>query len=113
MLRRQEQQQLAKDAKNQRRLWNPGIKIFLYPDITLRERKCGDPRVGEFLNLMDAYEDYNTLKLLPNVVHSMARCCYAESGGKLLFSRLYGEWWKPNNTSRLAFKLWKAPMYGA
>ncbi|GJS90179.1 hypothetical protein Tco_0772815 [Tanacetum coccineum] len=28
MLRRQEQQQLAKDAKDQRRIWNPGFKII-------------------------------------------------------------------------------------
>ncbi|GJV15267.1 hypothetical protein Tco_1360590 [Tanacetum coccineum] len=35
MLRRQEQQQLAKDAKIKRRLWDPGIKKF-YLDITLR-----------------------------------------------------------------------------
>ncbi|GJR81330.1 hypothetical protein Tco_0152115 [Tanacetum coccineum] len=28
MLRRQEQQRLAKDAKIQRRIWDPGIKIF-------------------------------------------------------------------------------------
>ncbi|GJR83510.1 hypothetical protein Tco_0154295 [Tanacetum coccineum] len=37
MLRRQEQQQLAKDAKDQRRLWNPRIKIILFLNITLRE----------------------------------------------------------------------------
>ncbi|GJY08585.1 hypothetical protein Tco_0375639 [Tanacetum coccineum] len=35
-LRRQEQQQLAKDAKSQRRLWDPRIKVFL--DNTLRAR---------------------------------------------------------------------------
>ncbi|GKA77901.1 ribonuclease H-like domain-containing protein, partial [Tanacetum coccineum] len=34
MLRRQEQQRLAKDAKIPRRIWDPGIKIFL--DNTLR-----------------------------------------------------------------------------
>ncbi|GJX83875.1 hypothetical protein Tco_0333356 [Tanacetum coccineum] len=38
MLRRQEQQQLAKDAKTQRRLWYPGIKNA-FSDITLRSRK--------------------------------------------------------------------------
>ncbi|GJR46764.1 transport protein Sec24-like CEF [Tanacetum coccineum] len=37
MLRRQEQQQLAKDAKIQRRLWDPEIKNA-FPDITLRAR---------------------------------------------------------------------------
>ncbi|GJT24412.1 50S ribosomal protein HLP, mitochondrial-like protein [Tanacetum coccineum] len=36
MLRRQEQQRLAKDAKIQRRIWDPGIKSL--QDITLRAR---------------------------------------------------------------------------
>ncbi|GJZ66429.1 hypothetical protein Tco_0623125 [Tanacetum coccineum] len=37
MLRRQEQQQLAKEAKIQRRLWDPGIKS-VFQDNTLRAR---------------------------------------------------------------------------
>ncbi|GKA45521.1 hypothetical protein Tco_0738317 [Tanacetum coccineum] len=53
MLRRQEQQQLAKDAKIQRSLWNPGIKSA-FPDITLRARwfrrsgKCYALSLGMF-----------------------------------------------------------------
>nr|GEX17124.1 probable serine/threonine-protein kinase At4g35230 [Tanacetum cinerariifolium] len=65
MLRRQEQQRLAKDAKIQRRIWDPGIKSL--QDNTLRQ--CGfegvrnDTSVDKHIEFMIGWDNHHSYQL--------------------------------------------------
>ncbi|GKB01782.1 hypothetical protein Tco_0829826 [Tanacetum coccineum] len=65
MLRRQEQQQLAKDAKIQRRLWDPRIKSA-FPDITLRASRIWEMHAvllcAEWLTIA-GYDEFEYIQL--------------------------------------------------
>ncbi|GKD52734.1 hypothetical protein Tco_1281710 [Tanacetum coccineum] len=56
MLRRQEQQRLAKDAKMQRRIWDPGIKIYfrhhLEDKVVVKEWGMIHPWLGNYYSLL-------------------------------------------------------------
>ncbi|GJZ33731.1 hypothetical protein Tco_0579167 [Tanacetum coccineum] len=92
MLRRQQQQQIATNAKIQRRLWDPGIKIFFGHHLK-------DKVVVKEWGMIRQWETANTLLLAMLICYALNRSILDE---KLLHCR-----WEATRTFTLSITLYE------